>query len=88
MSKQKAWRKNGRKNLNSMTLINADAGGIDIGSEENWVAVPGDRTNEAIKRFGTFSSDIEAMAVWLKECKITTVSIITLLKSQGHLTLQ
>jgi transposase len=75
MGKQKAWRKKGRKELNAITLINPDAAGIDIGSEENWVAIPADRTEEPIKRFGAFSCDIEAMATWLKECKVRTVAM-------------
>jgi transposase len=75
MGKQKAWRKKGRSALNAMTLINPDAAGIDIGSEENWVAIPADRTEEPIKKFGAFSCDIEAMAAWLKGCKITTVAM-------------
>jgi transposase len=75
MGKQKAWRRRGLKNLNTMMLINSDAAGIDIGSEENWVAVAADRTEEAVKKFGTFTCDIEAMAAWLTECKITTVAM-------------
>jgi transposase len=58
-----------------MTVINPDAAGIDIGSEENWVAVPADRDGPLIRSFGCFTSDISSMADWLEECGITTVAM-------------
>lgn len=76
MGKPKAWREKGRKNLmNKMALLNPAAAGIDIGSEENWVAVGEDRAEEPIRRFGAFTIDINEMADWLKHCGITTVAM-------------
>ena len=59
----------------SFPIINNDAAGIDIGSEEHWVAVPLDRDENPVRPFGCFTSDLHAMATWLKACGITTVAM-------------
>jgi transposase len=59
----------------SFPIINKDAAGIDIGSEEHWVAVPEDRDDEPVRPFGCFTADLQAMARWLKKCGITTVAM-------------
>jgi transposase len=76
MGKPKAWRR-GRNPLKSksISVVNINSAGIDIGSEENWVAVPNDRDTESVRRFGCFTSDIASMADWLKECGITSVAM-------------
>ncbi len=59
----------------SFPIINTNAAGIDIGSEEHWVAVPEDRDENPVRPFGCFTSDLHAMARWLKECGVTTVAM-------------
>jgi transposase len=59
----------------SFPIINHDAAGIDIGSEEHWVAVPEDRDENPVRSFGCFTSDLHAMARWLKGCGVTTVAM-------------
>jgi transposase len=59
----------------SFPIINTNAAGIDIGSEEHWVAVPEDRDDEPVRSFGCFTADLHAMAQWLKACGITTVAM-------------
>lgn len=59
----------------SFPIVNKDASGIDIGSEEHWVAVPEDRDENPVRPFGCFTSDLHAMARWLKTCGITTVAM-------------
>lgn len=59
----------------SFPLINVNAAGIDVGSEEHWVAVPKDRDEEPVRSFGCFTSDLNAMAEWLKKCGIETVAM-------------
>jgi transposase len=54
-------------------MINPNAAGIDIGSEEHWVAVPEDRDEQPVRKFGCFTSDLYALADWLKECNIESV---------------
>lgn len=55
--------------------INSNAAGIDIGSEEHWVAVPEDRDEQPVRKFGCFTSDLYALADWLKKCHIETVAM-------------
>lgn len=58
-----------------LELINPDAAGIDVGSEENWVAVPSNRDGTLVRTFGCFTSDIHTMADWLSECGIRTIAM-------------
>lgn len=58
-----------------LTVVHANAAGIDVGNEEHYVAVPPDRSAEAVRRFGCFTEDLRRMAEWLKECGITTVAL-------------
>jgi transposase len=54
--------------------IRANAAGMDIGAEEIWVDV-GNKDKEAVRRFGTFTADLNQMAEWLKQCGIETVAM-------------
>lgn len=58
-------------------MINTNAAGIDIGSEVHYVAVPAgrDKKGEDVQHFGAFTSDLHALANWLKQCKIKTVAM-------------
>ena len=56
-------------------LINPDAAGIDIGSEEHWVAVPEGRDEHVVRKFGCFTADLHEMAIWLKQCGVKTVAM-------------
>ena len=49
------------------------AAGIDVGAEYHWVAVPRDRDEQPVQRFGTFTADLYALAEWLQQCQIETV---------------
>jgi transposase len=53
--------------------MNPDAAGIDVGSREHWVAVPPDRDTQAVRCFGTFTAELQAMVRWLKSCGVKTV---------------
>jgi transposase len=67
-----AKKKNKRRMLRVQHL---DAAGIDIGSNEHWVAVPADRTEISVRSFRTFTSDLQRLADWLEECGIRTVAM-------------
>ena len=56
-------------------VLHADAAGIDIGSNEHWVAVPPDRAEKSVQAFRTFTSDLERLAEWLQECGVRTVAM-------------
>jgi transposase len=64
-----------KKAVEGMPLINHNAAGIDIGDTLHVVAVPEGRDNESVKSFGTFTCDLEDIAIWLKQCKIETVAM-------------
>jgi transposase len=55
--------------------INLHAAGIDVGSAEHWVCVPGGRAEPHVRRFGCFTPDLETMAEWLMSCGVTTVAM-------------
>src|SRR6266542_1319216 len=55
--------------------MNLNAAGIDIGSEQHLVAVPEGRDPVSVREFGTFTTDLEALAAWLTKCGITTVAM-------------
>ena len=57
-----------------LQVFNPHAAGIDIGEAEHWVAVPPDRAPQPIRRFGTFTADLDALADWLLDCGVTTVA--------------
>ena len=61
--------------LNSLSLIQPDAAGIDIAHREHWCAVPSNRSDKPVRRFGTFTEDLEKMADWFKECGVKTVAM-------------
>ena len=64
-----------RKIIGPFEAVNPDAAGIDAGSEQHLVSVPEERTDEPVRTFGTFTTDLHALADWLVECGITTVAI-------------
>lgn len=53
--------------------VHLNAAGIDIGSEEHWVAVPPDRAPQSVRKFGAFTVDLQAIAEWLTQCGIENV---------------
>jgi len=55
--------------------INVNAAGIDIGSEQHWVAVPEGRDEVSVRQFGAFTNDLLAIADWLEQCGVTTVAM-------------
>jgi transposase len=59
----------------SLTLLNADAAGIDVGASEHYVAVPPDRDPQAVRRFGAFTEDLHKLAQWLRQCGVRTVAM-------------
>jgi len=53
--------------------MHLNAAGIDGGATEHWVAVPEDRDEEPVRRFGAFTADLYVLAEWLRPCQIETV---------------
>lgn len=61
--------------LEDRPVLVANAGGIDIGAREIFVAVPPDRDQDPVRIFETFTEDLERMADWLLRCGVTTVAL-------------
>src|SRR5215467_8775282 len=59
----------------SLEVVHPDAGGIDIGNESHYVAVPPSRDSQPVRRFGCTTAELKAMAAWLKRCEIRTVAM-------------
>lgn len=57
------------------SMITPNAAGIDVASEEMWGCVPADRAEPNVRRFGAFTRELEAIADWLKACRITSVAM-------------
>src|ERR1700683_5402180 len=85
-SSQKPWCEMNRKQRREMQrkiqspdlnleVVHPNAAGIDIGNEVHYVAVPPNRSSEAVRRFGCTTAELRAMADWLKQCGIQTVAM-------------
>ena len=59
----------------ALQVCHPHAAGIDIGEAEHWVAVPPGRAPQPVRRFGTFTADLDALADWLIDCGVTTVAM-------------
>ena len=59
----------------ALQVCHPHAAGIDIGEAEHWVAVPPGGDPQPVRRFGTFTVDLDALADWLIDCGITTVAM-------------
>jgi transposase len=59
----------------SISMINPDAAGIDVGSTFHYVAVPEDRCEQPVRKFESYTRDLHSLCKWLKECRIKTVAM-------------
>jgi len=55
--------------------INKMAAGIDIGSSSHFVAVPEGCDEITVRAFASFTTDLYALADWLKKCGVETVAM-------------
>jgi len=58
-----------------LKVIHPNAAGLDIGSAEIWAAVAPGRSGEPVRKFGTFTPDLKALADWLTTCGVDTVAM-------------
>lgn len=64
-----------KKSSASIQITYPNAAGIDIGSGSHFVAVPGDRDDQSVREFQSFTTDLIAIANWLHDCKVDTVAM-------------
>jgi transposase len=72
------WRDLGRRltaNDPGLTIVHPHAGGIDVGNESHFVAVPPGRDPNPVQEFGCWTADLKRMAAWLSACRIDTVAM-------------
>ncbi|HYZ84901.1 MAG TPA: transposase [Bryobacteraceae bacterium] len=55
-----------------LEIVNRNGAGIDVGNERHYVAVP-PSDPQPVQEFGSWTTDLERMADWLKRCGIETV---------------
>jgi transposase len=58
-----------------LTIVHPGAGGIDVGNESHFVAVPSDRDANPVREFGCWTAALKEMAEWMKSCRIDTVAM-------------
>src|SRR3989442_2865399 len=66
------------KPLDELTPIHRRAAGIDVGSAENYVAIPAEGLaagESPVRVFGVFSAEQDALVEWLQKHQITTVAM-------------
>lgn len=71
-------KKKTQKAVSSLSIIHANAAGIDIGQTIHAVAVPPgsvSENEEPVRIFGAMSCDLHAIAAWLKQCHVDTVAM-------------
>ena len=52
-----------------------DAAGVDIAANEIWAAVPPERTEKSVRRFGAFTQDLNELVKWLLDCGVRSVAM-------------
>src|SRR5437879_4832906 len=65
----------GPKQTRKLGPVHPNAAGVDVHSEFHFVAVPDDRDEQPVRRFGAFTEDLEKLADWLSACGITSVAM-------------
>jgi transposase len=55
--------------------VNSHAAGVDIGSREHWACVPAAAAEHPVRKFGTVTAELEAMAQWFEECGVSSVAM-------------
>lgn len=56
-------------------VVHPHAAGLDIGQDEIWACVPTEDGGGLVRAFGTFTSDLNALADWLEEHQVDTVAM-------------
>lgn len=64
-----------RQTSSQLEPINTNTAGIDIGSQTHWVCVSSERAEENVRSFGSFTTDLSALADWLQECTLKSVAM-------------
>jgi transposase len=75
MGKRSEPQVRGKLNWKGLDVVHPDAAGIDIGSQEHWVAISPERDEQPVRCFPCFTGDVERMAEWLKARGVRSVAM-------------
>ena len=75
MQKKVRRKRKAQTRVSLLERINPNAGGIDCGSQEHYVAVPVDRDPNPVRSFRTFTADLHRLADWLESCGVSSVAM-------------
>src|SRR5262245_39176284 len=70
--------RHGKSKKQSWKVVHPHAAGIDVGATKHFVAVPPDAVaagESAVRCFGCFTEDLDAMVEWLKARGVDTVAM-------------
>lgn len=70
-----APRQKRRQRASTPRVLHPNAGGIDVGAETVYAALPPDRAAHPVRAFRTFTADLLELAAWLREHGVTTVAM-------------
>ena len=61
--------------FNSLTLVNPNSAGIDIGSKEHWVCISPHLVKDNIRKFEAFTCGLRAISSWLKKHQVESIAM-------------
>jgi transposase len=63
------------QNRRSLRIVHPDSSGIDIGSREIFVAIPAEKSEETVRKFGVFTDELQSILSWLQGHGISHVAM-------------
>jgi transposase len=75
MARHKSRGKHDPLAAKGLKVVNPACAGVDIGSREHWVCAAAPDGSRPIRRFGTTTEQLEALADWLEELGVTSVAM-------------
>lgn len=63
------------KRVERLPIVYANAAGLDVGAREIYACVPPERAEENVRVFGTFTTDLNALADYLAAHQVDTVAL-------------
>ncbi len=64
-----------KKKRRSLSVVNPNAAGIDVGSRSHYVAIPAHCGDDTVREFGCLTPELHEMAKWLKQNGVETVAM-------------
>ena len=66
-------RRQAKDPIQGLEVAHPNAGAIDIGCSEHWVAVPPGRAERTTQAFGCCTAELNRLTEWLEQCGVDTV---------------